>query len=108
MQQREVRPGNGVGATRPVTRTTDPVRDLRGQFRWLAPQAGSPKERLSRARSQQFIAGGLYAIGIRETSVCNRAHALAAAARDGNKRFSDTRALHRCYRDAQYNNDRNL
>jgi len=94
MQQREIRPGNGFGATRPVTRTTDPVRDLRGQFRWLAPQAGSPKERLSRARSQQFIAGGLYAIGIRETSVCNRAHALAAAARD----LSDTRALRRCYR----------
>ena len=58
MQQREVRPGNGVGATRPVTRTTHPVRDLRGQFRWLAPEARLPKERL--------IAGALAAAHCRE------------------------------------------
>ena len=44
-QQREIRPGIGVGTTRWVTRTTHLVRDMRGQFRGWPRQAHSPKER---------------------------------------------------------------
>jgi len=57
-QQREIRPGIGVGTTRSVTRTTHLVRDMRGQFR-AGPAGALPQRAFNSGRARGSSLQGL-------------------------------------------------